>query len=98
MLRWEGTKGFYFPIACYRLRRAKASLFGDDHMPALRYAGRHIERALLLIMADRLVAVKIQSVRDLTLYVEAGHRLARWEDRKSVVSGESGALGGRRII
>ena len=72
----ESPNGFYLPVASHGLYRAQTSLFRHHNMPGRGDARWHIKRPFLLVMADRLVAVKIKPVGHLPLYVEAGHWIA----------------------
>src|SRR5260370_24047640 len=47
---------------------------GDDHVVARRDAGRKVAGPFTLVVADGLVAVEIQPVGQVALYVEDGNR------------------------
>src|SRR6478609_150008 len=52
-------------IAHRGLHRAQAALPGHHYVHARGDAGRHVKRPFLLVMADRLVAIKIEPIGNL---------------------------------
>src|SRR6478609_11384266 len=74
VLKWECADGQDLAIAHGGLHRAQAALLRHHNVHGRGDAGRHIQRAFMLVMADRLVAIEIKPVGDLPLYVKGRHR------------------------
>src|SRR6476646_10968668 len=74
VLQRECADGKDLAIAHRGLHRAQAAFLRHHNVHARGDAGRHVQRPFVLVMADRLVAIKIEPVSDLPFYVEGGQR------------------------